>query len=506
MSDSWGTIIVNSIRSVTFAFSLCLAASLCFWAFTTPIASGGDEAAHIVKAASLWRGEIRGPVESRVVDGQRTRADTVVVPASLSELYEWADCWQRQEMADECDVVVPTGAPKVSYTAAGPYPSLYYGLVGWVTLFLDGSAAIYGMRLVTAMLNLALTLTAVRYARLGANRHLGLACVAIGLTPMVTYAMATVNPNGLEVAAAFVVWASAYSIVSDSEPRLSSVIALSISSAVFLNARSLSPFFFLVGMIMLWLVAQPGTIRHLLSRSVVRWSVAFIGVAGATAVAWVLSQGHLGFVPGEPVPVGQSPAVQLVRLTPVFLKQMVSGFYGLDGGVNNIIPAAWVVFGGAVGSPLLRVVSRSDRARLAMAGAIFLALPFVLQLPTAASNGVAWHGRYVVLMIPALSLALLYSARNVAVSVRPSLRIVAGAAAALATGLALGGAARHVSGSFSYFSSGVPLGPLPNASLVVLQIVASVGFGAVISHSLKPVQGLHPRGVSPLDRLGSKPV
>lgn len=98
------------------------------------------------------------------------------------------------------------GRPCSGGDLCGAVPPLHYLLVGWSSLFLGAEASIYGMRLVSAVLTaVLLTWGAFRLSQLP-RRHPLTWGIAVAVTPMCLFLGATVNPQGLEIAAAFSFW------------------------------------------------------------------------------------------------------------------------------------------------------------------------------------------------------------------------------------------------------------------------------------------------------------
>lgn len=204
------------------AFLAFLALALS-WSLGTPLLSAADEPEHVVKAAAAVRGEFSGTQNiEHFVGWQRsyTTPDylevTYRLPQSLVAAREANEpCYAfHLDVAANCLAT----ANKAATLAAGDtstshmdYFPLYYLAVGWPSLILNGDAAIYGMRIVSAIIS-ALMLAAAFTTSI---RRRGAAALGVlaAATPVAVYYGAVVNPSGLEISSAVLAWASLLSIV-----------------------------------------------------------------------------------------------------------------------------------------------------------------------------------------------------------------------------------------------------------------------------------------------------
>ena len=172
----------SSSRSVFWVAFLIFAALATVWSLASPIFSVPDENAHALKAVA----QVRGQVIGYQVEG--VKHTVVDLPAEYSYTPQTVCFAYVPTQPANCGVELgDAGGTNWFSTWVGAYNPLYYYAVGWPSLILDGSAGIYGMRIVSGLL--AATFVAWAYqAALSGRRSrwmpLGLAFAA---APMVVY-------------------------------------------------------------------------------------------------------------------------------------------------------------------------------------------------------------------------------------------------------------------------------------------------------------------------------
>ena len=204
------------------AFLAFLALALS-WSLGTPLLSAADEPEQSVKAAAVVRGEFSGPVRVwNFADWQSTYTtpDYLEVeyrlPRSLVRaLAEHDPACYAFSLQRTAACTVRANAHRIAEagdiaTTHMNYSPLYYALVGWPSLLLHGDAALYGMRVASALITAALLAAAfTTSARRGKAAAAGVLAAA---TPAVIYFGAVVNPSGLEISCALLAWASLLSL------------------------------------------------------------------------------------------------------------------------------------------------------------------------------------------------------------------------------------------------------------------------------------------------------
>lgn len=373
------------------------------WAVASPLSSGADEPAHLIRAASLVEGELLGtPVSD---DPQEPRLD-VAVPAALAGLPEPACYAGRPAVAADCaQPVISTPLPdgRVSLeTTSGRHPPAYYLLVGFPYL-LDPPAAAgnYAPRVVSALASAAFLTVALRVAtrtRAPATAALG---VLAALTPMALHLTGVVNPNGLEVTAAICLW-TALLALARTEPtrgRLPTglLAAAGIAGMTMTLTRPVSALWLALAVVTAVAVARPPVLRAALrDRAVHGWALAG-ALAAAGSVAWLLVVGNPLLEGGRPVEgtvgVGRALLLTLGR-TGANLGEMI----GVMGWLDTVLPpSVYGVWLAVVALLVLgAVLTRQWRpvAVLAVLVVAVVAVPAVLGALRYDDLGIIWQGRY----------------------------------------------------------------------------------------------------------------
>ena len=384
------------------AIGALLLLMLAAWAVAIPLMASPDEPSHVVKAAAVARGQWGGVLGPAPTDTSRPGAGTIVqLPSDFAEVISLPDCFAfHPDVSAGCQQAV---APAVGglvpvETFAGQYPPLYYLLVGWPSLVLGAEASIYGMRLVSAVLTaVLLTWGAFRLSQLP-RRHPLTWGIAVAVTPMCLFLGATVNPQGLEIAAAFSFWAACLHLVASREaPSTAALVQAAVSGALLVNVRASSPLWALTVIVVALVLAPAGRWRAVVRHPAARWVGASAVAASVTAIAWVALHGTV--VSGS----GLYPRYADLRRTVFdvaassndYLLNMIGNFGWLDAPVPPETSIAWYLVGGSLLLLGFAVwATARQKAALALLALAVIGAPFVLQLPTAASVGLVWQGRY----------------------------------------------------------------------------------------------------------------
>ncbi len=363
------------------------------WAVANPLMASPDEPAHVVRAASLVRGQLLPP------DGDW--GSDVRVPAFYDAVNAYPTCYMFDPTENGVCEVASTRPPSQvvdSATMAGKYNPLYYAVVGLPTLLPPGDGVLYLMRIVSAGLSaflLALGLRAVAQTPAPSWAVLG---VAGAVTPMVVFLSSTVNPAGVEIAAAFALWCQLLTLLRHPDPaRTAGRMAwVAVAATVLLNARGLSLLYGAVIVAVAVLSAPTAHLRDVLRERRTWPSFAVIGVAGLTAAAWVLGAGSLS-VGGvaHPELTFAGAAKTTLLSTPAYVTNMVGQFGWMD---TDLDPTVHMAFAAAAGVAVLlaaAVAGRRERLLLAGLALAVVVLPVVIHASQARSLGIIWQGRYI---------------------------------------------------------------------------------------------------------------
>lgn len=365
------------------------------WALASPLFSVPDEPAHVIRAASAARGQ--------VLPGERTErgfSATVEVPAIIAKSAAIPTCYAFNGN-------VPAGcAPPFSgptrtveaETNAGFYPPAFYVVVGAPSVPFPSATGIYLMRAVSAAICGALLASAVASAWSLPGPRLLLAGIAFAVTPMVLFLAGSVNPNGIEIAAAICLWVSlAVALMAPDSPALGRLLArVGISGTILALSRPLSPMFVVIIVAALLALFGWRPMLRLARDRRGQIAAAAVALSSLSTFVWVMAFGTLDQTPGG----GPTDAtlLQNVRFaagkTPWLVNSMIGIFGWLDTGAATVSVYVWLF---AVATLLLLGLATSGRREAAVLIAVVIAVvavPIALEAPRASEQGFPWQGRY----------------------------------------------------------------------------------------------------------------
>lgn len=380
------------------------------WAIATPIGAAPDEPAHLIKAASVVRGEFigdRGPA-----------GEVVEVPNYIGYTHAQT-CYAFDETASaECIPDVP-GDPNIiveAPTTAGLYNPLYYVLVGWPSLISTDSSGIFMMRLVSAALvslTIAIAASIMLTWRRGVIMSLGM---LTAVTPMVLFLGGTVNPNSLEIGATLLAFVGVMSIVrAPTAERLGPLaVVVASASAVAANMRGLSLLWLAIALLAPLLVLRLTELRSLLALRSNQAMIGAIVVSAALAAVWLLSTNSLGAALEGAGPVTNAPGVGTPGIfgfawtlfaTAEYTQGVIGNFGWLDTPAPIVVYGIWAaLFAVLVGGSLVLGRGRALAPVLLLLLSVVM-LPPVLQGLYITEGGVIWQGRYILPLVVCLVIA-----------------------------------------------------------------------------------------------------
>jgi hypothetical protein len=385
------------------------------WALATPIGAAPDEPAHLIKAASVVRGEFIGDRGDfgHIVDVPRYVSYTHAQTCYAFDSSEEADC--------SPEVPTPTDEIVAGSTTAGLYNPVYYVLVGWPSLLSDDSAGIYGMRIASAVAVAGFLALSFALVWSWPRRVLPLIGLAVATTPMVVFLGGTVNPNSLEITATLAAFTGMLTIVRERElPVARSAAIVLAGAAIAGNMRGLSILWLVVALLVPLTLLRGHELLGLLRRRPVQVAIAGSALAFVAAAVWLLASNSLGAAVDDPVTETIAPGVGApwyygawwtFQATLDYLQGAVGIFGWLDTPAPLFVFAVWTALAGAI--LLLGAVLLRGRALLfaALLVGATVALPPIVQALYISGGGMIWQGRYIlpVLACAALGLATVLS-------------------------------------------------------------------------------------------------
>jgi len=371
------------------------------WVFATPLGSAPDEPAHVVKAVSVWQGELRGHPRSvpSLRPGVDVDLDVVRIPRSYLDYAAAGQCsWGKPDLNAACGVRPSTSDRQVeAITPAGSYHPLYYVLVGWPSRVLSGGTGVYAMRLVSASICAGLLTVAYCCLRRRVDQPRAALALVVALTPVAYYLGAIVNPNGVEVAAGIVTWCAALAVFGawDAKVELDrcSVGGLVVGVGLLANGRVVGVAFAAAIIALALGVAGWRRCRSMLSDRRAWLLAAALAATGVPALIWlVLNPVVVVAIPG--FPAGQNEVISLLATIDDWQRQQVSMLGWNDTGPVIVSVAAWSIAGSLLLATVLMFARTSRIVVMGVAIGVALLLPVALLIPTMDQIGPMWMGRY----------------------------------------------------------------------------------------------------------------
>jgi hypothetical protein len=395
--------------------------SMLAWCLATPLFAAPDEPTHVVRAVG-------------VITGQ-PYSDVVALPTSLARIMKPAGCPEhRRPFASDClrHVDIIDGQHSRASSAAFYNSPFYYAVVGVPLRVAPNQTGVYLSRLAGALACAALIAAALAVTRRGIFQ----VALLFGVTPTAFFLSSTVNPNGMEIAAAALVWASAFRLTSDSQAPRFVIHSMGVGAVCLGLARPLGIVWLVNAVIVAIFIGNWQQVKRL-SRDRVLWL--WLGPAVILSVAlsaWGLRSLRPGTESGSALRISTDtwrawePYIQMVRL------QESLGTFGWND-VPSPAPAygIWVLM--AALAILLVVRSRAWRPGIALLAmtSLLVAVPAYMDLRATTSMGFFWQGRYSLPVIVAFPLlvAMGYSRSDYRLPTRMRLPVHIGAVLTLGT-------------------------------------------------------------------------
>ena len=383
-----------------FAAWAVLAVLGALWAWATPPSASPDEPAHLVRAASVVRGELFGEPSAW--------GNLVHVPQYVADAHRTTCYAFRPEIPAACPL--PAGedpaATVLAPTSAGLYNPLYYALVGWPSLLFHDAGGLMAMRVASAVLSALFAALAFAVVTTFRGRRMPVLAFAVAATPMLLFLSGTVNPSAVEATATLAVFCAMLAMTLSPDPaRVRGRAAIvAVSAVVAVNARGLSPLWVLAAIaVPLLLAPNARMLVQLLRRPAVIAAMAVVAAGAVAAVGWTLATNSLANAIAHPEDALQFPGVGASPLTgfervlvgTVGYSQGLVGLFGwLDTPAPDGVLYAWGVAIGALAVGALLVLRGRRLLVAAVLVGAFLLLPALVQAVYIHGGGMIWQGRY----------------------------------------------------------------------------------------------------------------
>ena len=380
------------------------------WALATPLMGVPDEPAHVIRAASVVRGDIiprqsSGDPYMSDVDVPEWAAAAHALTCFAFDPGIPASC---QPPAEDDDAIT------VARTSAGLNSPVYYAIVGLPSLVLDGPSALYAMRLV----NVALTAALLAIAFMGLSQlpraRWSYVALASAITPMALFLAGGTNPNSIEFASAAALFATLLAVVRTPSPgwllweRAAVVV---VTAGLLVNTRSISLLWLAIIVVAAIALARRDVLAPLLKRPATWVTVGLAGLIAALTLAWFIRPQPE--IPAVDVPVYPLIGGNFVLGAQIMLDrtlEFATGWIGLFGWIDTPSPSLSVLIWCTVIVGLVAAAALFGRGATRVVALLLvvaaIALPVVIQGILLADYGIIWQGRYMMAIYLCMMIAV----------------------------------------------------------------------------------------------------
>jgi predicted membrane protein DUF2142 len=376
------------------------------WAVALPVNGTYDEASHIVRAYAVVSGQWL-PV-GRAHDDVGLGTQAFRVPVSL--LPANPSC-MRTPSNQPASCLQSAGGSGTHLVASGAarYSPVYYLPVGLAVLASPNRTGVVAARLISALLSALLLASAVTTAVRARNRLL-IAAIVLVCTPTTMNLAGAVNPNGLEISAGVLLFATLLALVYTPTDQRRLLIMAGLAIALLLTVRQLGPVLLLIDIVAVAALAGANRTRELLRRRDARLILGGFTAAGlAVALGWTIAaqSTELEATPqrAQTLSNGALLGQLLTFRIPFYVKQLIGQFGYGETTISPVAVAAWY---GLIAVLVLPALWRGgSRLRLVSVGLVIVCTAMLLGLEVYFVRSSGWfsHGRYVLPVLVGVVLA-----------------------------------------------------------------------------------------------------
>ena len=345
----------------------------------------------------------------------------IEAPAWLDADRNDTSCYRFDpERIADCYSLEPSTAIINTRTQGAQLP-LFYAIAGLPFRFSDRGLSLLLTRVWSGFLAAALIASTVVTARNSEYRRWLLPAILIACTPMVFYISGVMNPSGIEIASALLLWTASISIFCERRLSARLLARFALAASILILIRQLGPLWVAVIVSSCVLLSQFERVKELLRDRGFRLSILTVAAAGAFWALWSYSLKPLaisdsGF--GVDAPATDVLRMQFGRLWSV-MQESVGVFGWLEVRLPLAVYLVWIF--GALLFVGFAVVFGSGKFALApllvLIGAIVLQT--LGEFRTVRELGFMWQGRYSLPLLVGVPLvaALAISRANPALTV-----------------------------------------------------------------------------------------
>lgn len=401
------------------------AALISLWALATPLMAFPDEPAHTIKAAAVVRGQITVEEGASFGHGVHVKVPSYIANLDAQGCYKYSP-----DTPAQCAPEIPRddNFETIGVTTAGTYNPMYYWLVGLPSLLFSGAPALYGMRIVSALMTAAFFAAGFTALSQLSKPRLPVIMACIGMTPMVLFLGSGINPNSLEVAATMAAF-SGFIVLLDNAARPAKVrpaiVTVVVASAILANTRQVSLVWLLCVLVVGLFFFKRTAIATAFRSKYVLTAVAVTVPPVLLGIAWILlmlnAPASAGVAPIgiiNPMP-GVRPDQGFVTMLDRFFS-FFPQYIGVMGWLDSRLPDVVIMFWDFlfVAALLLPLTMRPLRqaAGFWVALGMLLVVPAILQAQLISSMGLIWQGRYNLPLVMVVFISVGMAARSLPIT------------------------------------------------------------------------------------------
>ena len=464
------------------------------WSVATPLFASPDEPSHVVRAASLVRGQILGSEPHR--KGTVSGSLEVDLPAIFGS-GERVACVAFQPAAT-ADCFGFTGSDKDTKvtTTAGRHPPWWYIPIGLPSLPFASGIGVRLMRLLNAAMAAAFLASAFASLRRFPLPEWAATGLAVATTPMVLFLDGVVNPSAVEIAAAICLWATGLVLVREATTAIDHrlVVRLAVSASALALTRQLGPLWLAIIALTLAGVGGGAVTKTLLASRAIRVAIAAAAVCTIAQVAWLASAGTLDSsnsnVPGVAGSYATVANGSLGRGL-IYFNEMIGVFGWLDTAPPTAVWLLWTAAIAALAALGIALASRPFVLAMLSTALLTWVLPMMFETRDAHNAGYFWQGRYTlplavgVPILAAVGVAQSERAREFAARrVFWCLGIALGISQVLAFGQSIRRYAVGARGASNFFTNTPWSPPIPAALLLVgFAVAVAAWYGLLLAET-----------------------
>jgi hypothetical protein len=374
------------------------------WATAQPWDGAPDEHAHMVRAVGVVTGQVtpdswdKDANPSGKADGPQVGAMQNVPSELLKGACYAFKATESAACMNDPRNQVPQGQTASVGTAAGRYQPLYYALVGLPLSVAPNYVGLTLSRLIGVLLSAGFLGFAALAVTRWVRRPLMLGGLLLAMTPQSLSIIGSVNPNGLEIAAAVAMWAALIPLVFEDGPVDRRLVWLAgVAAAVLALIRPSGPLEVAEAAVAVLLFAGGTRLKRLFTSKKVWVLIAGVGVAGLASGVWTLVMKANQLLPVNTHDWSLAAALRYVvaNRLPDYIKGMVGYFGYLDTQLPDTFYFVWLATVGFVVLTAMAVGTRADRWRLVLTVLVTF-IPIVAgDVIGVRTLGLAMQGRYI---------------------------------------------------------------------------------------------------------------